>query len=137
MTEPAQNHSRRTPKPINNLRAHQRRELSAPIPVFNLVNGESMGALINITVEGLMLMCNREIDSTEIYQIELRLPNYSTEDEHGDAAANADSVIELSVDCLWCRNEENNQRYWAGFQIVDATQRSIKLIEKLIRDHAL
>ena len=137
MTNPAENPSRRAPKPINNLRAHQRRELSAPLPVIDALTGESMGALINVTVEGLMLMCNQEIDSQQIYQIRLCLPNAAGEIDTTCSTDDTDLHINVSVDCLWCRGEESHQRYWAGFQIVDATQRATKLIEKLIRDHGL
>ena len=141
MTKPATKQPRRIPKPINNQRAHQRRELSAPIPVVDAVSGESMGALINITVEGLMLMCNQEVDTQQLYQIRLCLPNNTVTNETTatieDSDIPSDLEIEMSVDCLWCRAEESQQRHWAGFQIVDATQRSIKLIEKLIRDHGL
>ena len=45
--------------------------------------------------------------------------------------------IELGVDCLWSRDESQYQRHWAGFQIIDASQVSIKIIESLIRDYGL
>lgn len=137
MNKPAENHSRRMPKPINNVRAHQRRELSAPIPVYDIVNDVSIGALINVTVEGMMIMSSQEISPQQIYQIELRVPAESDGSDETTSAGNAYSSIEVSVDCLWCRNEESNQHYWAGFQIVDATQSAIKRIENLIRDHGL
>lgn len=107
-------------------RRHQRHAVQKPIPVINLYNNQSLGALVNITIEGLMLMSNELIESNRIYQLKLELPE----------AINGHESIELGVDCLWSRGEAQYQRYWAGFQIIDASQISIKIIETLIRDYS-
>jgi hypothetical protein len=116
-------------EPVANIsqqdRRHERHELQQPLSVLNLHDEQSLGALVNITIEGLMLIANKPIECNRIYQIKLVLPN-----PIGDHDA-----IELGVDCLWSRGEEQYQRYWAGFQIIDASQSSIKIIESLIRDY--
>ena len=107
-------------------RRHQRHAVQKPIPAINLYTDQSMGALVNITIEGLMLMSNEPIESNRIYQMKLELPE----------TINGHDSIELGVDCLWSRGEAQYQRYWAGFQIIDASQISIKIIESLIRDYS-
>ena len=104
-------------------RRHQRYELQQPIPVIDQQTGASMGALVNITIEGLMVMANSELESNRLYQLALQLPE----------PVNGFSSIELGVDCLWSRGADQVQRYWAGFQIIDASQEAIKVIEALIR----
>ncbi len=106
-------------------RQHERHELHKPIPVINVLDGQSMGALVNITVEGLMLLSNQPIECDRIYQISLSLPQEII----------GHDFIELGVDCLWARGEEQYHRYWAGFQIIDASHTAIKLIENLIREN--
>ena len=83
-----------------------------------------MGALVNITTEGLMLMSDTAINSNRIYPVSLILPD----------AISGHNQVDLGVDCLWSRSEEEYQRYWAGFQIIDASRSALDRIESLIRD---
>lgn len=107
-------------------RKHVRHEFQSPIPVINAVDGESLGALVNITIEGMMIMANQPLESNRIYQVTLQLPN----------SINDNETIELGLDCLWTRGDEQYGRYWAGFQIIDASQTAVKMIEYLIREYS-
>ena len=105
-------------------RQQQRFKLQQPISVININTQNNMGALVNITTEGLMLMSDTAINSNRIYTISLILPN----------ASSGHKQIDLGVDCLWSRSEVEYQRYWAGFQIIDASRSALDRIEGLIRD---
>ena len=105
-------------------RRQQRIEPQRPILVVNINTQKPMGALVNISLEGLMVMSDTIIDTNRIYQISLQLND----------PVNGHKHIDLGVDCLWNRSETENQRYWAGFQIIDASRSSLNRIEMLIRD---
>ncbi len=106
-------------------RAQQRYELTQPIPVYDQLSERSMGALVNITIEGMMLLANEPVETNRIYQLVLQLPE--------PIAGQAE--IEVGVDCLWTRSDELARNHWAGFQIIDASQQAIKSIEVLIREY--
>ena len=105
-------------------RQQQRFEPQQPIAVINMNTQKKMGTLVNITTEGLMLMSDAAINSNRIYPISLILPD----------AISGQKQVDLGVDCLWSRSEVEYQRYWAGFQVIDASRSALDRIESLIRD---
>lgn len=100
----------------------ERKELSQLIAVNDVINGGVFGELVNVTTEGIMVMTDREIETQAIFQLSLELP----EPLIGSAQ------IVLGADCLWCRRIENFSRYWAGFQIIDASELALEQVEALI-----
>jgi len=107
-------------------RRKQRHELRKPIPVIDTLSGESVGALANITVEGMLIICNRPMDANRIYQIALQLPD----DIDGHSSVN------VGIDCLWVKQGESQELNWAGCEIIDADQDAIDVIESLIRTYS-
>ena len=100
----------------------ERKELNQTIVVHDTINGGVFGELVNISREGLMLMTDREIETQAIFQLALQLPE----------RLKGSSQLVLGTDCLWCRRAENFQRYWAGFQIIDASDTAMAQIDALI-----
>ncbi len=100
----------------------ERKELNQAIVVLDTINGGVFGELVNITTEGLMVMTDREIETQAIFQLSLQLP---------EMIKGADHII-VGADCLWCRRAENFYRYWAGFQIIDASEKALAQIDGLI-----
>lgn len=100
----------------------ERIELNQTLQMIDMITGEHFGELVNITLEGLMVITDREIPTHSIYQLSLQLPE----------AINNSQTIELGADCLWCRNAENFHRFWAGFHIIDASDQAITQLQTLI-----
>lgn len=100
----------------------ERKELSQVIAVHDVINGGVFGELVNVTTEGIMVMTEREIETQAIFQLSLELPEPLIGNSH----------ILLGADCLWCRRTENFSRYWAGLQIIDASELALEQIEALI-----
>lgn len=100
----------------------ERKELNQSIVILDTINGGAFGELVNITTEGLMLMTDREIETQAIFQLSLQLP---------EPIKGNDQII-VGADCLWCRRAENFYRYWAGFQIIDASELAMAQLEVLI-----
>jgi len=104
----------------------QRIELSQPLVLLDLINGGVFGELVNITAEGMMAVITRELPTQSIFQLSLQLPE----------AIDGDSEIALGIDCLWCRPADNTQRYWAGFQIIDASDHAQQQLATLMAKYA-
>jgi hypothetical protein len=100
----------------------ERKELSQTVVIHDTINGGVFGELVNITSEGLMVMTDREIETQAIFQLALQLP---------EPMQGSDQLL-LGADCLWCRRAENFYRYWAGFQIIDASEQALEQIEALL-----
>ena len=100
----------------------ERKELSQTVVIHDTINGGVFGELVNITGEGLMVMTDREIETQAIFQLSLQLPE----------PIQGSTQLILGADCLWCRRAENFYRYWAGFQIIDASELALEQIEALI-----
>jgi len=100
----------------------ERKELNQAIVVLDTINGGVFGELVNVTTEGLMVMTDREIETQAIFQLSLQLP---------EAIKGSDQIV-VGADCLWCRRAENFYRYWAGFQIIDASEQALTQLEVLI-----
>ncbi|MGK0499439.1 MAG: hypothetical protein ACJAYG_001080 [Oceanicoccus sp.] len=107
-------------------RKHERKQLNQPMPIIDVINGGQFGELVNVTVEGIMVITDKEIPTQSIYQLSLKLPM---------TIAGSDTV-ELGADCLWCREVENFHRYWAGFQIIDASDTAMTQLEQLINHYS-
>lgn len=103
-------------------RKQERRELNQTVHIHDTINGGLFGELVNITTDGLMLIADREIETQAIFQLALQLP---------EPLRGSDRLL-IGADCLWCRRTENFHRYWAGFQIIDASEQALAQIEALI-----
>lgn len=106
-------------------RKHERMQLRKAIKVIDIVNGCAAGEVVNITIEGMMLSTDQALQPGSIYQFALTLPEPIG--EH--------NVINLGADCLWSRAANQDNRHWAGFQIIDASETAEELITELINTH--
>ena len=104
----------------------QRIELSQPMVLLDLINGGVFGELVNVTAEGMMAVITKNLPTQSIFQLSLQLPE----------AIDGDRQITLGIDCLWCRPADNSQRYWAGFQIIDASDHALQQLTTLMTKYA-
>jgi hypothetical protein len=107
-------------------RKHQRQELNTTILIRNAMDGAPIGELVNITVEGLMIISDQEMATNSIFQFSLELPE----------PIEGTNRIDLGVDCLWSRSAENVNRHWSGYQIIDASPEALEAIDALIGGYA-
>lgn len=110
-----------------NQRRHVRIHLRHPVSALDLMTGRSIGEVVNITTEGLMLVMEESLESGGIYQLTLNLPE----------AVNGQNVINLGVECLWSNQAAVAKRFWAGFQIIDVSADAEKLITSLIDQYGV
>ena len=111
----------------NNQRKHQRVYLGESIDVIDILKGCTVGEVVNITLEGLMLAMNKKALPGNIYQFALALPD----------AIDGHQVISLGADCLWASDTSIASRHWAGFQIIDISESAEKLITSVIERYGI
>lgn len=104
----------------------ERFELNQTIEIEDMINGGKFGELINVTVEGLMIITDTEIPTQSIFQLALKLP----------VEIEGSNSVQIGADCLWCRKVENFHRYWSGFHIIDASDQALAQLETLISHYS-
>lgn len=107
-------------------RGLRRHTLSQPVDVLDRLSQSSLGRLVNIHREGLMVVGSYPFVDERLYLLELLLPE----------SVNGRKTIPLGVDCLWSRSDDS-QPHWAGFKIIDASDEALQDIDVLISSFSL
>jgi hypothetical protein len=107
----------------------ERVNISGDVDVYDSLRDLYLGRLVNIHVQGLMIVGDFALEEDHLYTIDLHLPN----------PVQGQSVIQLGVDCLWARDADLAGKYWTGFGIIDVSTSGMEnihaLIEVLGRSH--
>lgn len=107
----------------DNRRRLERKPVEVSVVAHNGIDDEPLGKLVNIHEEGLMIMSEGPLETEKIYQLELVL----------NEAIDQQNSIPLVADCLWQSPASTDGSYWVGFKIVEVSNKSIALIERLAR----
>ena len=94
-----------------NRRNLPRHKLGAQVDVINQSTGITLGVLVDVHLEGLMLMGSEQLKPEHLYQINLRADGLD---------GNLESIA-LGIDCLWTRAMAQGDRFWAGCRIIDVS----------------
>ena len=96
-----------TSKPQYDDRRARRRTVDCEEPVTNVLTGEAMGRIGNVSSTGMLLLCPEEPRSHALYQCMLPL-----------AANGSNRHIEVGIQEQWHQPSESSEHYWAGFRII-------------------
>lgn len=107
-------------KSIQEMRNHNRVEVSEVIRVINRQTGAELGRLVNISEEGFMLLGSQSVPEDNILQLSLEF-------ESGNNTA----PILIGVECLWCHSSSDQTQYWAGFYIIDISDEDLERVRHL------
>lgn len=99
-----------------------RHPIAGVVEVYDIVEQQSLGRLVNIHREGLMLISDNIMSVEKIYQCDLVFP---------EMIAGCDR-IQLGIDCLWVREAEDDSSHWAGCRIIDASDEALTKVDKLV-----
>jgi hypothetical protein len=112
-------------------RCSTRHQLNVEVDVVDQFSRDLLGVLVDIHLEGLLLMGELSFRPDRLYQVAL-VPR--TSDHQLD-------VIPMGIDCLWTRAMGQQDRVWAGCQIVDLApqvgEQLARLIEDFSSDHSV
>ena len=108
-------------------RKHPRHSLRNAVTVIDKNSGAVLGTVANLSREGIMLVNSHTLESDSIYQIRLQIaPGVLDESQPVE--------IDIGIDCLWVSPAGNtSSTYWSGCQIIDSSDDSFVLIEKIIQ----
>jgi hypothetical protein len=107
-------------------RTSPRKRVTQKIDIVDINRDEYLGNVVNISVGGFMLLCSSQPQINQLFQLRLSLP----------APVDGVEYIELGAECLWCKSVSDSESCWAGFQIIDISDRDIGLIQHLFDEWA-
>ncbi len=111
---------------MNEHRRSPRKTAYVTIPVTNAMTGESMGRIGNLSMDGMLLVCNRMVVDDALYQLAFELV-----DADGRTCA-----IEAGVHEQWSEAANVPGQYWIGFQFIDIAPEDHATIESWLGDNS-
>ncbi|TCK17968.1 PilZ domain-containing protein [Thiogranum longum] len=105
----------------------QRRLTRVSIPehpqIFDVNNNTVAGQLVNLSIEGLMMMSPSPVNPGTLLQF--RIPLQCCE-----------SVVDIlvGVESLWCDDTDESGVCWTGFHIIDISSEHLEIISTLVYD---
>jgi hypothetical protein len=103
------------------MRSHNRVEVSEVIRVTDTQTGSVLGQLVNISEEGFMLLGTQAVTEDNIFQLSLEFQT-----EGSDA-----SPVLIGVESLWCHASSDQTQYWSGFYIIDISDEDLERVKHL------
>lgn len=103
-------------------RKADRKKIAGSMSVTDINRDRVIGQLVDISIDGLMLLGDAPLTINGMYQFDIELPE----------PVNGNSVLHLGAECLWCRNAEDPDHYWAGFHLIDISPEDQATLDTLI-----
>jgi c-di-GMP-binding flagellar brake protein YcgR len=107
-----------------NLRQADRWYLVYYLRVFDGMSRKILGHLVDISEQGIMLICDNPVEVNEDYRLRMLLPSQMKD---------RDEII-FSATSRWCKSDVNPDFYLVGFQIHDLAPAIREIIVSLIKD---
>jgi hypothetical protein len=107
--------------------SEQRRQRRVTIPqhpqILDAHSGKTLGQLVNLSVDGLMVVSPMRIGCGTVCQVRISL----LVDEEG-------VEIQLGIESLWCEDANKSGSHWTGFQIIDISPEHHAILRSVVGD---
>lgn len=103
-----------------------RHELNVQVDVVDQFSRGFLGMLVDVHLEGFLMMGELSFRPDRLYQVVLV----------AHALDHQLEVIPMGIDCLWTRAMGQQDRVWAGCQIIDLAPQAGKQLVQLIETFA-
>lgn len=105
-------------------RSQQRWNLVHHLKVVKAENNQTIGHLVDVTTEGMMLISEEAIPLNQVYNLRMEIP---TEE-------NIPQMIALTAESLWTKKDVNPAFHDTGFRLINPSKRAINAITRLIEE---
>ncbi len=92
------------------------------LEVFDIHSERQIGRVVDISVEGLMLISQTPIEVNRIFQLLIPLP----------MSLEGCNEIRLGVESLWARESGDGTQYWSGFHVICISDQDRDCIEQML-----
>lgn len=105
-------------------RTLRRRFLILYLPICNIADSTLIGHLVDITIDGLMLISQQPQEPGQLFPLKIMLPEGLGRGE----------ALTVDARSAWCKKDVNPSFYAIGFQFTHILDENQKTIESLIRE---
>lgn len=109
---------------MNEYRRSPRKSAFVTIPVMNKMTGQVIGRIGNLSADGMLLVCDEKVTDGALFQLGFELVN-----EDGQPQA-----IEVGAQEMWAERANVPGQYWAGFHIIDISDRDLEAVDSWLGD---
>ena len=92
------------------------------LEVFDIHSERQIGRVVDISVEGLMLISQTPIEVNRIFQLLIPLP----------MPLEGCNEIRLGVESLWTRESSDGTQHWCGFHVICISDQDRDCIERML-----
>lgn len=103
-------------------RRAQRKRVNFTAVVTDMISGQPMGFLGNLSASGMLLICPHAPRADAIYQVQLPLHGLDTQAQ----------TIEVGVQAQWHDQASPPGQVWAGFRIIAVSAKDSASIDRWI-----
>jgi hypothetical protein len=105
----------------------QRRKPRVTVPdhvdVQDAHSGNTLGRLVNLSEDGLMLVGSACIGPGAVFQLRLALMKDNQRFE-----------LVVGAESLWCQDANDSGAHWTGFQIIDISPEHREIIDSVVNN---
>lgn len=105
-----------------NQRRRERKGIEQLISVKDSLLDEDIGRVVNMHEDGFMLIGNGQIRENCLYQLSLKLSEPVETQDH----------LSVGAECLWLKETDSGTQYWAGFSIIDISEKDRNTLIQLV-----
>ncbi len=105
-------------------RAYERKHLIQCLPVFDRATNTPLGNLVDISPEGIKLVCPHPLDAPTEYRLRVELPT--------DAFRQA--FLDFDARVMWCMQTQNATGFAAGFHFQEIGKEEMDTLTGLMAD---
>lgn len=107
---------------MNERRKLERHTVSSSLEVYDLNTGDLLGRVVDLHIEGLMLLSEKPIEMFKSYALQVNLP----------MTLNGITEFMLDAESKWRRESIAGGQYWTGLQFTNLPEDSRHCIEKMV-----
>lgn len=113
-------------RPIIIKRSQERWNLVRYLRVTKAENNETLGHLVDVTTEGMMLISENSIPLHQTFNLRMEIPTDN----------DIPQTIALTAESLWTKKDVNPAFHDTGFRLINPSKRAVNAITKLIEELA-
>jgi hypothetical protein len=91
------------------------------IEVTDTLNGRHLGRLVNISVDGFLLVGEAPVEVDTVLQLAL-----------SSAAPGGDRQLSVGAICIWSSDASSPGHYWSGFHMIDVPEEAAEFFDDLL-----
>ena len=106
-------------------RKYPRKDLLLFANVYDSMSGHIIGTLLNITLEGAMILSENKIDSDKPMELHIKLPETFVQKNE----------LVFSANTRWCAPDINPEFFDVGYQFANVSEEDRKIILEIIEKY--